>query len=64
MGEPVEFLPEITLSRQEALDVIARCEEAAAAAMAAGALEAAFAIEGVGRFLVGRLTGHPGGLDD
>ncbi len=63
MGVPVEFLPEITLSRDEALDVIARCE-AAAAAETAGAVEVAFAVEGVARFLLGRLTGHPGGLDD
>lgn len=64
MVEPVEFRPEITLTRDEVLEVIARCEEVVEQAEAAGHAEIGFAIEGVRRFLLGRLTGAEGGFDD
>jgi hypothetical protein len=64
MAEPVEFNAEITLSRGEVFDVVARCEEAVERAERAGASELAFVIEGVRRFLLGRLAGCAGGLDD
>ncbi len=61
MSEPVRFPDEITLTKAEVLDVIARCDEVAALAGAAGQVEIEFAVEGVGRFLFGRLLGEPGG---
>ena len=64
MVEPVEFEVEITLARAEVFDVVARCEEAVERAEAVGESELALWIEGVRRFLLGRLTGSPGGLDD
>ncbi len=64
MAERVEFKAEITLSRGEVFDVVARCEEAVERAEMAGVPELAFMIEGVRRFLLGRLAGDPGGLDD
>ncbi len=64
MAEPVECKAEITLSRGEAFDVVARCEEAVERAEMANTPELAFVIEGVRRFLLGRLTGCAGGLDD
>ena len=64
MAEPVEFKVEITLSRGEVFDVVARCEEAVERAEIAGVPELAFTIEGVRRFLLGRLAGDLGGLDD
>ncbi|MDQ4134291.1 MAG: hypothetical protein M3179_14080 [Actinomycetota bacterium] len=63
MAEPVEFRPEITLTRDEVLEVVARCEELVEQAAAAGHTEIGFAIEGVRRFLLGRLTGADGGFD-
>jgi hypothetical protein len=51
MSEPVRFPDEITLTKAELLDVIARCDEVAALAGAAGQVEIEFAVEGVGRFL-------------
>lgn len=64
MTEPVEFKAEITLSRGEVFDVVARCEEAVERAEMADAAELAFVIEGFRRFLLGRVTGGSGGLDD
>jgi hypothetical protein len=64
MVEPVEFLPRVTLTRDEVLEVVARCEDVVEAAEAAGHAEIGFAIEGVRRFLLGRLTGDEGGVDD
>ncbi len=64
MTEPVKFKAEITLSRGEVFDVVARCEEAVERAEIADAPDLAFVIEGVRRFLLGRLTGSAGGLDD
>ena len=64
MMEPVEFALEITLSRGEVFDVVARCEDAVERAGAVGEAELAFLIEGLRRFLLGRLTGSAGGLDE
>lgn len=63
MAEPVEFGVEITLDRGEVFDVVARCEEVVELAEPAAQPEIAFLVEGVRRFLLGRLTGSPGGLD-
>ena len=63
MVEPVEFRPQITLSRDEVLEVVARCEEVVEQAGAAGHAEIGFAIEGIRRFLLGRLTGADGDFD-
>lgn len=64
MMGPVEFALEITLSRGEVFDVVARCEDAVERAEAVGEAELAFLIEGLRRFLLGRLTGSAGGLDE
>ena len=61
MVEPVEFEVEITLARAEVFDVVARCEEAVERAETVGEPELALLIEAVRRFLLGRLTGTPGG---
>lgn len=63
MAEPVEFRGEIVLSKDEVLDVVVRCEEVVALAEEAGQVEIGFAVEGLRRFLLGRLVGEPGGLD-
>ena len=63
MAEPVDFGVEITLERGEVFDVVARCEEVVELAEVAAQSEIAFLVEGVRRFLLGRLTGSPGGLD-
>ena len=63
MAEPVDFGVEITLERGEVFDVVARCEEVVELAEVAAQPEIAFLVEGVRRFLGGRLTGSPGGLD-
>lgn len=63
MAEPVGFGVEITLDRGEVFDVVARCEEVVELAEGAAQSEIAFMVEGVRRFLLGRLTGSPGGLD-
>ena len=64
MLEPVEFGPEITLRRSEVFDVVALCEEAIERAEIAGETEVAFRMEGVRRFLLGRLMGVGGAPDD
>ena len=64
MGERAELRDEITLSRDEALDVVARCEEVVIYAEQVGEMSVAAAVESVRRFLLGRLQGQPGGLDD
>lgn len=64
VGQPIEFRAEITLTRSEVFDVVARCEEAVELAEAGGQAEIAFAVEGVRRFLLGRLTGCAGGVDE
>ncbi|MDQ6727086.1 MAG: hypothetical protein M3066_13095 [Actinomycetota bacterium] len=63
MAAPVEFGVEITLDRGEVRGVVARCEEVVELAEAAAQPEIAFLVEGVRRFLVGRLIGAPGRLD-
>ena len=60
MVDPVEFRPEITLSKDEALDLVAGCDEVVAFAEAAGALELAFTVEGMRRLVLGRLLAGPG----
>jgi hypothetical protein len=60
MADPVEFQPEITLSKDEALDLVAGCDEMVAFAEAAGELELAFTVEGMRRLVLGRLLGEPG----
>ncbi len=63
MFEPVLFEAEITLTKHDALDVVARCEEAVERAEFAGEPELAFVIEGLRRFLLGRLMGDAAPLD-
>ncbi len=60
MVDPVEFRPEITLSKEEALDLVAGCDEVVAFTEAVGALELAFTVEGMRRLVLGRLLGEPG----
>ncbi|MDQ6798433.1 MAG: hypothetical protein M3011_10540 [Actinomycetota bacterium] len=57
MDELVRFLPEITLTKAEVLDVVTSCDEIMEQAEAAGAMEAGFAAEGIKRLLFGRLMG-------
>lgn len=64
MAEPVEFRGEITLTKDEVLDVVARCHDVLTLADESGQFEISFAVEGIRRFLLGRLMGEPGGLDD
>jgi hypothetical protein len=59
MAEPVGFGVELTLDRREVFDVVARCEEVVELAERAAQSEIAFMVEGVRRFLLGRLTGSP-----
>lgn len=61
--ERAEFLDEITLSRDEALDVVARCEEVVIYAEGTGEFGVAAMVESVRVFVLGRLQGRPGGLD-
>ncbi len=63
MDEPVEFASEITLSKDEVLDLVARCEEVVGMAERADGVEIGFAVEGVRRFLLGRLLGEGGSLE-
>ena len=64
MDERAQFRDEITLSRDEVLDVVARCEEVVIYAEGIGEVSVALSIESVRRFLLGRLHGAAGGLDD
>lgn len=64
MDERVQFRAEITLSRDEVLDVVARCEEVVIYAEAIGEVSVAVSVESVRCFLLGRLQGAPGGPDD
>ena len=64
MTEPVEFRAEITLTKDEVLDVVGRCHEVLSLAEESGQVEISFAVEGVRRLLLGRLMGEPGALDD
>jgi len=62
--ETPAFADEITLGRDEVFDVVARCDEVAGHAAAIGDLGIAFSVDSIRRFLLGRLMGEPGGLDD
>jgi len=62
--EPVVFGLEITLGKAEVFDVVARCDEVVELAEGADQPEIAFVIEGIGRFLLDRLMGGRGDLDD
>lgn len=64
MDELAGFRDAITLSRDEALDVVARCEEVVIYAEQIGEVSVAAAVESVRRFVLGRLQGASGGLDD
>ena len=64
MAERAEFRNEITLSRDEVFDVVARCDEVVTYAEAEGELGIAFAADSVRKLLLGRLMGEAGGLDD
>jgi len=64
MDERAEFRSKITLSRDEALDLVARVEDVQIHAEAIGEVSIAFAMDGVRKFVLGRLMGDPGGLDD
>ena len=57
MDELMGFLPEITLTTDEVLDLVTSCDEIMEQAGAFGALETAFAAEGMKRLLLGRLMG-------
>lgn len=63
MWEPVRFEAEVTLTKHDVFDVVARCEAAMERAEATGEAELAFLIEGLRRFLLGRLIGDAAPLD-
>lgn len=60
MSEPVQFPPEITLAKHEALDLVAACDDVVSLAEEAGAVEIAFIAEGMRRLLMTRLLGEAG----
>ncbi len=60
VSEPVHFLPEITLSKSDVLDVAAECDVIVDEAEALGAMGIAVAAEGIKRLLLGRLMGAAG----
>ncbi len=64
MAERAEFRDEVTLSRADALDVVARCDEVVAHAESIGQTSIAFAVDAVRKLVLGRLMGEAGGLDD
>ena len=64
MADVAQFRDEITLSRDEVFDVVARCDEVVGHAEAMGQMSIAFAVDSVRQLLLGRLMGEPGGLDD
>ena len=55
--EPAQFRPEITLTKDEVLDLVAEADTVVADAEAIGAVEIALAAEGIKRRLLGRLMG-------
>ena len=61
VADRVEFQPEITFSKDEALDLVAGCDEVLSFAEASGELELAFTVEGMRRLVLGRLLGDAGG---
>ena len=58
--DPVHFLPEITLTKDEVLDLVADADTIVNRAEELGALEIAVAGEGIRRLLLGRLMGVEG----
>lgn len=64
MAERPQFRDGITLSRDEVLDVVARCDEVVGHAEASGEMSIAFAVDSVRQLLLGRLMGEAGGLDE
>ena len=64
MAERAEFADKIILSREEVFDVVACCEEVVTYAEQIDEVSVAAAVESVRRFVLGRLQGRPGGLDD
>lgn len=64
VGEPVRFEREITLGCGEVLDLVAACEDMLDQAEQAGQMTIAFGIEGVRRFLLDRLCGGSGRMDE
>ncbi len=63
MAKRPDFGEGIHLSRDEVLDVVARCDEVVDQAEAVGELSIAFAVDSVRQLLLGRLMGETGGLD-
>lgn len=57
MDELMGFLAEISLTKDEVLDLVTGCDEIMEQVGASGALETAFAAEGIKRLLLGRLMG-------
>ncbi len=55
--EPAQFRPEITLNKDEVLDLVADADTIVSDAKALGAVEIALAAEGIKRRLLGRLMG-------
>ena len=55
--EPAQFRPEITLDKDEVLDLVADADGIVSDAEALGAVEVALAAEGIKRRLLGRLMG-------
>jgi len=56
----VGFVPEITLTKAEVLDVVTTLDEIAEQAETLGALETVFGADGIKRLLLGRLMGADG----
>lgn len=55
--DPVSFLPEITLTKHEVLDLVADADAIVSRAEELGAMEIAVAADGIRRLLLGRLMG-------
>ncbi len=63
MTDPVRFPDEITLTKDEALDLVAACDELLDFAEGVGELGVAFTVEGMRRLLLARLLGEAGDGD-
>lgn len=64
MAERAVFGERIILSREEAFDVVARCDEVVGHAEAIGEMSIAFAVDSIRQLVLGRLMGVSGGPDD
>jgi uncharacterized protein Yka (UPF0111/DUF47 family) len=64
MAQRAEFRTQITLSREEIFDLVASCDEVVGHAEDVGEMSIAFEVDATGRFLLGRLMGEPGTLDE